>query len=578
MSEKKRLLSYILPHKRLIVLIFIMVLIYVIAQITQPYFIGKALNSILSDDEYKFLILIVTCGCLILFGIVADFIFEYVVGILTQKIIKQIRDDVYEKINAVSIETIHNSKHGYMLQLEIGYIENIGNGLFSVFKTLIEGLLAIVITIVMMFLVNWILAVIIIVLTPLSILVSRFIAKSNHKYFKKQAELQGELNATSMETLQNSEIIQSLNYETEAMLTFEIENEKLRKDAKVAQFAASWVNPSTRLINNIIYAIIGISGIIMIYSISVSNTISALYAAVNLGVLSSFLSYTNQYTKPFNEVSGVISEYETARFSFQQVNNFLNIDNDIDEGTKDINNITTIEFKNMSFSYSKDKPLIERFNQVIKKGDKVAIVGPTGAGKSTLINLIMRFYDPNDGQILYNNIDGKEISKANLRKNFGMVLQETWIFSGTIIENVRYAKPDASDEEVINACVRAHADSFIRTLPYGYDTKISAKEGLSEGERQMISIARVMLLNPDIIILDEATSNVDTHTEKLISDAFDEIMKNKTSIIIAHRLSTIKNADVILVLKDGHIVEQGNHKSLMEKQGFYYSMYSSQFK
>lgn len=578
MNAKKRFLSYILPHKKFIVLISLMVLIYVAAQISQPFLIGRALNQILISEENKFIVLISVCAGLLLFGIIANFIFEYCVGILTQKIIKHIRDDVYQKINSVSIETIHNKKHGDLLQLEIGDIENVMNGLFSVFKTLIEGLLAIVITIIMMFLVNWILALLVIILTPLSIIVSRFIAKSNHKYFKKQSELQSELNALSLETLSNNEVIQSLNFEDNAIASFEKQNENLRKEAKKAQFAASWVNPSTRLVNNTIYAFIGIAGIIMIYSLAVNNTVTSLMAAVDLGILSSFLSYTTQYTKPFNEVSGVLSEYETAKYSFIRINDFLNENDDIDEGKNEVSEINTIEFKDMSFSYDKDKKLIEHFNQVIHKGNKVAIVGPTGAGKSTLINLLMRFYDPDDGEILFNDVSGTNISKANLRKNFGMVLQETWIFNGTILDNVRYAKPDASDEEVIEACKKSHADTFIQTLPYGYKTVVSAKEGLSEGERQMLAIARVMLLNPDIVILDEATSNVDTHTEKLISDAFDKMLKDKTSIVIAHRLSTIRNADIILVLSNGEIVEQGNHESLMKKKGSYYSLYSSQFK
>ena len=300
--------------------------------------------------------------------------------------------------------------------------------------------------------------------------------------------------------------------------------------------------------------------------------------SMTIGKLSSFLSYTTSYTKPFNEISGVMSEYETAVFSFKRINTFLEEKDDFDEGKDDVNNITNITFDHMYFSYEKDQKLIENFNQAIQKGEKVAIVGPTGAGKSTLINVLMRFYDPTNGKILYNGKDGTQIKKANLRKNFGMVLQETWIFSGTVMENVRYAKPDATDEEVIEACKKAHADSFINTLPEGYNTFVSAKEGLSEGERQMLTIARVMLLDPDIIILDEATSNVDTRTEKLITDAFDTIMKGRTSIVIAHRLSTIREADIILVLKDGHIIESGNHDSLMEKHGFYYSLYSSQFK
>ena len=291
-----------------------------------------------------------------------------------------------------------------------------------------------------------------------------------------------------------------------------------------------------------------------------------------------FLSYTNQYSKPFNEVSNVAAEYENAKASFRRINDFLNLDNDIDEGKALIEDIESIEFKDMSFSYNENQKLIENFNLLIKKGQKVAIVGPTGAGKTTLINLLMRFYDPNSGDVLVNNQTYSSIAKQSLRNNIGMVLQDTWIFSGTIEDNIRYFKKDASTEEVLEAAKKSHADVFINTLPNGYQTKVSNKSGLSEGQRQMIAIARVMLLNPQLVILDEATSNIDTRSEKLITDAFDLIMKEKTSIVIAHRLSTIEGADIIIVMKDGAIVETGNHKDLMNRQGFYYSLYASQYK
>ncbi len=437
---------------------------------------------------------------------------------------------------------------------------------------MIEGVLAIVITIIMMFITNWILALGVILLSPLSLIVSRFVANFSHRYFKKQAKLQSELNGLSMEAINNSDLLQSLNFQDDSLMKFQSQNEELRKEGKIALFSASWTNPTTRLVNNTIYCLIGISGIIMIPFTATYPILS-----MTIGKLSSFLSYTTSYTKPFNEISGVLSEYETAVFSFKRINDFLNKEDDVDEGTMDIENIQEMKFDRMWFSYEPEQKLIEDFNEVIHKGDSVAIVGPTGAGKSTLINVLMRFYDPTKGAILYNGMKGTDIKKSSLRANFGMVLQETWIFSGTVMENVRYAKPSATDEEVKAACKKAHADFFINTLPYGYETKVSAKEGLSEGERQMLTIARVMLLEPDIVILDEATSNVDTRTEKLITDAFDAIMKDRTSIVIAHRLSTIQKASLILVLKDGHVIETGNHQTLMTKKGFYYSMYSSQF-
>lgn len=575
MNFKKRFFSYLIPQKKLIVTVSVFVLIFLLSQLSQPFLVGKALNAALAGNKDSFLVIVIICFVLSLLGAIADFVFEYSVGIMTQKVIYEIRKDVYQKFNTVSIDTIFKEKHGDLVQLEIGDVENVANGLFSVFKSLIEGVLSVIITIIMMFTVNWILALGVILLSPLSILMSHFVAQFSHKYFKKQAKLQSDLNSISLEAIDNIDCLQSLNYQSRSIESFKDQDEELRKEGKIAQFSASWTNPTTRLVNNTIYAIIGIAGIIMI---PYSSALSAYHAVMNIGNLSSFLSYTTQYTKPFNEISGVLSEYESAVFSFKRIDAFLAKEDDIDVGSEDVTDINEIQFKDMFFSYEKDQKLIENFNETIHKGEKVAIVGPTGAGKSTLINVLMRFYDPTKGSVLYNGKEGTSIKKSLLRKNFGMVLQETWIFTGTIMDNVRYAKPSASDEEVISACKRAHADTFINTLPEGYNTKVSAKQGLSEGERQMLTIARVMLLEPDIVILDEATSNVDTRTEKLITDAFDRLLENKTSIVIAHRLSTIRNSDLILVLKDGHIIEQGSHNALMEKQGFYYSMYASQFR
>lgn len=575
MDYKKRFFSYLTKRKKDIAIIAVSVLLFLLAQLSQPLIVGKALDYAINGNYEVFIYLIVTLSILLVIGSIMDFIFEYQVGKLTQKVIYDIRNDVYRKYNSVSVDTIFKDRVGNLVQLEIGDIENVANGLFSVFKSLIEGILSVILTIALMFSVNWILALGVIVLTPLSLVASRFVAKFSHKYFKKQAMLQSNLNEISLEAINNIDLVQSLHYEENSLASFSKADEELRKHGKIAQFSASWTNPTTRLVNNTIYALIGICGIIM-FGYGLSNPTSMF--AISLGSISSFLSYTTQYTKPFNEISSVLSEYETALFSFKRIDNFLFKEDDIDVGTEDVSDITEIEFKNMFFSYEPTQKLIEDFNEVVHKGQKVAIVGPTGAGKSTLINVLMRFYDPTGGEILYNGVSGTKISKANLRKNFGMVLQETWIFSGTILDNVRYAKPSATDEEVKLACKKAHADSFILTLPDGYETKVTAKQGLSEGERQMLTIARVMLLEPDIVILDEATSNVDTRTEKLITDAFDRLLEGKTSIVIAHRLSTIRNSDLILVLKDGHIIEHGSHAELMKQEGFYYSMYASQFK
>ena len=571
MKAKQRLFTYLKPFRSSLVAALIFALLFVIAQIGQPFLLGRALDA---NEQQFFIYVFVALGLAIL-GTVFAYLFEVIVMNVSQKIIKKARDEIYEKINAISLKDFGQKTHGDLVLLEIRDMENLSAGLFAVFKTLMQGIFTIVVTIVMMVMVNWILALGVIVLSPLSMIMARIVSGFSHKHYKKQSELQADISSISLETLNNIDIVQSLNYEGESIEKFRISNEKLQKEGRIAQFSASWVNPSTRLVNNIIYVLIGVSGVIML---AYDEKLAIVFAVMTIGRLSSFLSYTNQYTKPFNEISNVAAEYENAKASFRRINDFLNLENDVNNGEQNIDKIETIEFKNMAFSYEQNRPLIKGFNLTIKKGQKVAIVGPTGAGKTTLINLIMRFYDPVSGDIVINGQSSLDIRKESLRQNIGMVLQDTWIFSGTILDNIRYFKKEASEDEVKEAAKKAHADIFINTLPDGYMTKVSNKSGLSEGQRQMIAIARVMLLNPELVILDEATSNIDTRSEMLITEAFDQMMKEKTSIVIAHRLSTIEKADVIIVMKDGVIIEIGNHQELMKKQSFYYSMYSSQYK
>ena len=583
MNSKILLKKYIDSQKKGVILSFIFVALFLASQLTIPFLIGKSIDALgtiengiftFSINTNQVIIYLSICIVLAIIGVFADFLFEYKVGIISQEVVKDLRVKVYNKINSVSIETIHNKEVGDLLQLEITDIENIATGIYSVLKQLVQGVLQIFITIILMFVTNWILALGVLVLSPLSIIVSKFVASFSHKYFAKQSKMMSKLNTYSLETINNTELVQSLNYQNEAIKEFTKRDDDLRKTSKVAQFSASWTNPSTRLVNNIIYCLIGIAGIILIIF---SPTVSLFN--MSIGRLSTFLTYTNQYTKPFNEISSVLAEFETAKYSFNRIADFLNISDDIDDGKDTLDSqIEEIKFEHMSFSYNKDKKLIEDFNCTIKKGMKVAIVGPTGAGKSTLINVLMRFYDPCSGRVLVNGKDYLTIKKEELRKHFSMVLQETWIFKGTIEDNIKYAKDDASSEEVKNAVKESHADSFIYTLPFGLDTQVSSKEGLSEGEKQMLTIARIMMVKNEIVILDEATSNVDTMTEKRINDAFDKLLEGKTSIVIAHRLSTIMKADIILVIKDGQIIEQGNHHALMNKQGFYYHLSTSQFK
>ena len=561
--------------RKLLIVAIVFALIYVASQISQPFLLGKALDASKEANNDQFLVYTIIALVLAVIGTIFAYFFEVIIMNVSQRIIKKARDDVYEKINSISVKDFDRKTHGDLVLLEIRDMENFSAGLFAIFKTLIQGIFTIIITIVMMVMVNWILALGVIILSPLSMIMAKIVSGFSHKHYKKQSELQAKISSISLETLNNIDIVQSLNNEEESIKTFDASNAKLKKEGTVAQFSASWVNPSTRLVNNIIYVIIGIAGVIMLAH---EPELIPLFAVMSIGRLSSFLSYTNQYSKPFNEISNVTAEYENAKASFRRVNDFLNLDNDIDEGKDKIDSVLSIEFKDMSFGYNPNQKLIEHLNLTINKGQKVAIVGPTGAGKTTLINLLMRFYEPTSGELLVNDKPYTSVSKESLRENMGMVLQDTWIFTGTILDNIRYFKKDANEEEVKEAATKAHADVFINTLPDGYLTKVSNRSGLSEGQRQMIAIARVMLLNPQLVILDEATSNIDTRSEKLITDAFDQIMKEKTSIVIAHRLSTIKGADIILVMKDGAIIETGNHKELMDKQGFYYSMYSSQYK
>ena len=575
MNAKHRLFTYLRAKRGQLLLALLFALLFVISQIAQPFLLGKALDASKDNDQNAFNIYIFVALGLVVIGVVFGYLFEVMVMNVSQKVIKQARDDVYRKINSISIKDFDMKRHGDIVQLEIRDMENFATGMFAVFKTLMQGILTIIITIVLMVLVNWILALTVIILTPLSMLMARIVSKFSYNHYKKQSELQASLNASSLETLNNIDIVQSLNYEDSAIDKFNVINQKLQKEGRIAQFSASWVNPSTRLVNNIIYVIIGVIGVIML---SHNDDLLTVAAIMSIGRLSSFLSYTNQYSKPFNEVSNVVSEFENAKASFKRINDFLNILDDEDKGKEEIKEIKSIEFKKMSFSYDENRPLINHFNLKISKGQKVAIVGPTGAGKTTLINLLMRFYDPNDGTILINKKPYEDIRKESLRNKVGMVLQDTWIFKGTVLDNIRYFKKDASQKEVRDAAKKAHADIFISNLPDGYMTMVSNKSGLSEGQRQMIAIARIMLLNPELVILDEATSNIDTRSEKLITDAFDLMMKKKTSIVIAHRLSTIEKADTIIVMKDGKIVETGNHVDLMQKQGFYYELYSSQYK
>ena len=575
MKANKRLLHIFLQQKRYLIALICLAFIFVISSLAQPFLLGKAIDASKNNNETLYLTLLFIALGLILVGLVTGYIFEVVVSNLAQDVSKNLRDEIYKKMNSISLKDFDQRRFGDMLQLEIRDMENIITAIFSIFKTLLQGIFTVAITIIMMFIINWILGLIVLVLSPLSILMSRFVSRFNHKHFKKQASLQASLNSLSLESINNMDLINAYSFENKEDTKFHEINEKMKKEGTIALFSASWINPSTRLVNNTIYAIVGVVGIIML---SGNLHLFGAFVVVSIGVLSSFLTYTTQYSKPFNEISSVVAEFEVGKSSFLRINDFLNLEDDIDEGKTIIDAIESIRFEHVYFSYNPDKPLIEDFSLTINKGDKVAIVGPTGAGKTTLINLLMRFYEINKGHIYINDIDIRDISKKSLRSQMGMVLQETWIFKGSVFDNVSYFVKDATLDDVKKACISSKSDEFISRLPNGYNTQVTSTSGLSMGEKQMIAISRVMMINPSLMILDEATSNIDTRNEKLIGEAFDKMMENKTSIIIAHRLSTIKKADFILMLKNGSIREIGSHKELMQNKKDYYEMYMSQYK
>ncbi|HBR85965.1 MAG TPA: sugar ABC transporter ATP-binding protein [Firmicutes bacterium] len=450
-------------------------------------------------------------------------------------------------------------------------------GLTAIFKTLIEGIFTLVFTLAFMYGLNWLLATIVLILSPLSFLIARSVATHSRKYFKSQAQLAGELAGCTLERVRNYRAVRALGIQSESYDSFAAIDRKLYVQGQKAQFFSSWTNPTTRLVNNIVYACIGIAGVVILVF---QPSLAPLGAALTIGRLNTFLSFALKFAKPFNDISSVATESQNAQASLHRIDDLLSQPGESDAGSQQIAaplDTGTIEFKHIEFGYEPEQTVLKDLNLQVFAGHRVAIVGSTGCGKTTLINLLLRFYDPRHGQILMNGQDVQNMSRSSVRSRFGMVLQDTWIFSGTVRENIAYADPDASDQEVENAAKRAQADSFIRRLPQGYSTPISQSSGLSEGEKQLISIARVLLMNPQMIILDEATSSLDAVSEKNITAAIAELSTNRTTIVIAHRLQTIIDSDAIAVLDQGRVVEIGTHDELMRKRGVYYRIYTSQY-
>lgn len=546
----------------------------VVCKLSIPFITGLVIN-IMKTGEFAvndiLPYLYFGVGFLIL-GSVFRYFFDVLVSLLGHNVVKKMRDDVFSKFNRVSVSYLDTHAHGDLLLRLISDIENVQTGLINGAGALYEGVVQIIVTLVFMFYLNYVLALIVVVLTPISLIVSKFISSRNAKYFRAQNAKLGELSSFGLETISNLETVQSYQLEDERLDSFLVKNKDVREKNFKAAFAASWINPATRVINNSIYAIL-----ILIGAYLINASIDVGVGLLTVGALSSFLTYSLQYMTPFNEISDASSDILYALTSLKRVNEVLSEKDDIDEGKDTISgSVDQLDAKHMNFSYDGKRQIISDFNLDIYKGHKIALVGPTGCGKTTIINLLMRFYDPQEGGFYINGKKTNEYSKHDLRSRVGMVLQDTWLSHGTIRDNIAFGKKDATIEEIVEAAKKAHADEFIRRLPKGYDTYISNSSNLSSGEKQLLCVARIMLVEPEIVLLDEATSNIDLRTELALASSFDSLMKGKTSLVVAHRLSTIQNSDLIVVLKDGMMIEQGNFEELMGKQGFFYNLYNSQ--
>lgn len=569
----KRVLTHIKKYRILVIFSFICAMITVASTLYAPILTGNAIDLIvgkgmvdfdgIKDIIYTFLMVTVVT-------VLSQWFMNIINNHITYSVVRDIRIEVFNHMEELPLSYIDAHKHGDIVSRIVSDIDQFADGLLMGFTQLFTGIVTILATLGFMMVVNVPIALVVIVLTPLSLFVASFIAKRTYHLFHQQSETRGEITALVDEMVGQQKIVQAFGYEDEALERFGEINDRLEKDSMSATFYSSLVNPCTRFVNNLVYAAVGIIG-----------AISAIMTGFTVGQLTCFLSYANQYTKPFNEISNVITELQNAMACAGRVFELLDETPQIPEKEnahvlKDTQG--AIEINDVNFSYVKDKKLITDLNLSVKPGMRVAIVGPTGCGKSTLINLLMRFYDVDAGAISVDGTDIRDMTRDSLRQNYGMVLQETWLKSGTIRENIAYGKPDATDEEIVQAAKLAHSDSFIRRLPQGYDTVIAEDGGnLSQGQKQLLCITRVMLLLPPMLILDEATSSIDTRTEIRIQKAFNRMMQGRTSFIVAHRLSTIREADVILVMKDGNIIEKGNHEQLMAQNGFYTNLYNSQF-
>ncbi|MBQ8038736.1 MAG: ABC transporter ATP-binding protein [Lachnospiraceae bacterium] len=569
----KKIFKYAKKYTPLFVLSVIFATITVVTTLYLPILTGEAIDYIIGQGKVDFVIIgkIVKQGIVVMaVTAVSQWLMNTCNNKMTYGIVRDIRKDAFDKIEILPLGYVDTHSHGEIVSKVIADVDQFAEGLLLGFTQLFSGIVTILCTLIFMVRLNWIIALVVVVITPLSLFTASFIAKKTFHMFKEQSVARGEQTAFVNEMIENQKVVKAFGYEDRADEGFGIINKKLEKASMQATFFSSLTNPCTRFVNSLVYAAVGIVGAFF-----------AISGKISIGQLSCFLTYANQYTKPFNEISGVVTELQNALACAARIFGLIEEKAEVaeKEPAKMIGNQAgVVELKDVSFSYVEEKKLIQNFNLKVEPGQRIAIVGPTGCGKTTLINLLMRFYDVKEGSVCVDGTDIRDVKRKDLRNGYGMVLQETWLKAGTIFENIAMGKPDATKEEVIAAAKASHAHGFIMRMAKGYDTVIGEDGGsMSQGQKQLLCIARVMLSLPPKLILDEATSSIDTRTELKIQEAFATMMKGRTSFIVAHRLSTIQSADVILVMKDGNIIEQGNHEELLKMKGFYANLYESQF-
>lgn len=569
----KKVLHRIRKHWAGLIASLVLALMYVAMSLYIPILVGEAIDCIVDAGYVDFSLMGVYLRNVVICAVVAalaQWFMSQINNRMTYHVTRDIRDEAFRHIQLLPLSYLDKHPQGDIVSRVIADVDTFADGLLMGFTQLFTGIMTIAGTLLFMLRIHWGIALVVVCITPLSLVVANFIATKTYSMFKLQSATRGEQTGLIDETIGSIKVVQAFGHEAASMEQFDEINERLQKASLRAIFFSSLVNPCTRFVNSVVYAGVGLTGALI-----------AISGGITVGNLATFLNYANQYTKPFNEISGVVTELQNALACAGRVFELIEAPArtpEPEEPQYPQQERGEVVIKDLSFSYVPEKPLIGDFNLNVAPGQRVAIVGPTGCGKTTFINLLMRFYDPDGGEILLDGINTRNMNRGDLRRSVGMVLQDTWLRSGTIRENIAMGKPDASDEEIVAAAKQAHAHSFIRRLPKGYDTDISENGGnLSQGQKQLLCIARVMLCLPPMLFLDEATSSIDTRTESRIQRAFNTMMQGRTSFIVAHRLSTIQEADMILVMRDGHIVEQGKHEELLSKRGFYAQLYQSQF-